>query len=158
MRAGRERDVNGPRANADRKIANGSATIRGREVVRGSARALHDERIGDEGLKVNAGRGRPDVPTIFEGRSEIDQRIRDGRAGGFDRGLAGATFVGVAEDAILRGTQSDDRHRGHGEREDGEDERLPAIAAHGVHSINRAASPRTTSAGRPMNDSGAAIA
>ena len=88
----------------------------------------------------------------------FDQRVGKGGTGGLDGGFPCATLVRVREDPVLRRLKPDDRRRGESEREHGKDQGLPAISGHGVHSISLAAWPRTTSTGRPMNDSGAAIA
>ena len=138
-----ERDLEGPLAGGDHEIADRRASVRGRQVIGGRARSLEDERVGGQGVERSRG---------------PEQGVGDRRTGCLDGGLAGAALLGVMEDAVLRRLEPDDRRRGEAEREHSEDERLSAISAQGVHSISRAASPRTTSAGSPMKDSGAAIA
>ena len=141
--AQRERDLESPADGVDAQIAHRPAAVRERQGVRGRAGPLDGERIGGDCVE------RPVGP---------NEHIGESGTGGLDRGLSGTAFVRVGEDAVLRRRESGDRRGREGEREHRENEGLSPITRHGVHSIRRAACPRTTSGGRPMNDSGAATA
>lgn len=134
-------------------------TIRERKLRRRRARAFEDHRIGYECVELGPRRyGARATRLVPERRQERHLRIRNSGTGGLDRRLAGTTLARVVEDPILRRAQADDRHRGERERKYRESERLTTFVGHGVHSMSRAASPRTMSAGRPINESGAAMA
>ena len=158
MRPERERDLDrpGPSSDdADRKIRDGPAPVRRGELIGRGPDTLDDERIGDEPVELGAARHAA-WPTglVAQRRAEHELRVGEGRAGSLDRGFPSATLARIGEDAVLSRTKTDDRRGGNAEREDRQHEGLTAIVAHGVHSIERAASPRTTNAGRPMNDNG----
>jgi len=143
MGADRQPDLDLAGTRGDREVPHRCAVVQRGELIRGGMRSFGHERIGCE---------------VIERSHEADLRIGERRTRGFDGGLSGTTLVRVTEDAILGRLQADDRRGGEAECEHGEDESLAAVAVHGVHSIKRAASPRTTTPGRPMNDSGAATA
>ncbi len=159
MRARGERELEGPRRDGDRKVPRRRTAVRRREPLGRRERAVPHDRIGGEPLEVRTRRcAARAAELVTQGRDERELRVRHDHARGFDRGLTGPAFDGVGKDAILRGAKPDDRHRGDREREHREHEGLTPIVRHGVHSINRAARPPTTSAGSPMNESGAAMA
>jgi len=143
MGADGEPDLDLAGVGGDREVPHRYAVVQRGELVRGCTRAVGYERIGRE---------------VMERSNEADLRVGERGAGRFDGGLPRTALVRIVEDAILGRLQPDDGRRGEAEREHREDEGLPSVAPHGVHSINRAASPRTTRPGRPMNDTGAATA
>ena len=143
MGTDRQPDLDVAGVRGDREVADCRAVVQRRKLICGCSCSFGHERIRGE---------------VVERSPEADLRVGERGTRRFNGGLAGTTLVRVAEDAILGRLQPDDRRGGKTEGEYREDESLPPVVVHGVHSINRAASPRTTRPGRPMNDSGAATA
>ncbi len=143
MDADRQSDLDLAGVRRDREVAHRCAVVQRGELIRGCTCSFGHEWISCE---------------VRERSREADLRVGEGGTRGLDGGLPGTALMRVVEDALLGRLQADDRRGGESEREDGENESLSSVAVHGVHSINRAASPRTTRLGRPMNDSGATTA
>lgn len=156
MRPEHERDLDRTCPDPDGDIPDGRTAVGGGEPVRRIPNMLDHERITDECFQLRAA-GHCARPTRFvsQRRPEPELGIREHGTGRLDRGLTRAPFSRVREDPVLRCPQTDDGRCRDAEREDRQDKSLSAIVPHGVHSIERAASPRTTNAGKPMNDNGA---
>ena len=127
--------------------------------VGGPPQPFDNEGIRDQCIELGPARRSSSAPGAIAGRRvEVHLRVRERRACCLDRRLTGPPIARVGEDPVLGREQADDGRGGDRDGEDGEHQGLPAVVAHGVHSITRAASPLTTSAGRPANESGAASA
>ena len=140
----------------------GAASLDGaveyRAVARGRLGRCSARRLARGGLREQArdvDLRRRNVESVSAHRIETcDVRVRDGGGRSFDRGLARILRERVREHTILDHTQPNDRERANAEEDRRDHERLPALTAHGVHSMRREALAVTTKRGRPTNPSG----